>query len=125
MVGRDPPGAGERELGPEPEAGPVDRDHDRLGEALHPADKLLPRPAERLALVRGRERDELIDVGARDEVVLLPRDQHDPAHGRVGSEPFEHRLELPNGARAKAVHGFAGYVERDHGDTVGRRGAGY
>ena len=64
--------------------------------AALPAGRARPGPArERLALERAADGREVLDVGARDEVVGLAAAQHDRAHVRARLELAEQRLAAP------------------------------
>src|SRR2546428_8574012 len=69
VIGGHAVAAGERELEPAAEASAVDPHGHRLGGARHALEQGLTVRREGLRLRRGRERDELLDVGARDEVL--------------------------------------------------------
>src|SRR2546423_13370768 len=75
--------AGEGELEPAAEARAVNPGGDRFGEARHPAQHFLALGREPLGFRGGRVPDELLDVGPRDEVLGLPREEGDGPHGRV------------------------------------------
>src|SRR2546425_11153094 len=68
VIGGDAVAAGESELEPAAEARTVDPDRDRLGEAGHTPQHLLPLGREPLGFRGGGEPDELLDVGPPDEV---------------------------------------------------------
>ena len=75
--------AGEGELEPAAEARAVNPGGDRFGEARHPAQHFLALGREPLGFRGGGEPDELLDVGPRDEVLGLPREEGDRPHGGV------------------------------------------
>src|SRR5205807_1849605 len=118
VVGRHAIGAGERELEPAAEAGPMDADDDGLGKRRHASQHLLPLRRQPLRLGGGRQGDEFLDVGAGDEVVRLAGEERDGAHGAIPCEPLERRVELVLDRLRDRVHRLAGGIERDHGDPV-------
>jgi hypothetical protein len=83
MIGGDPVMTGKRQLQASAETSTMDRRDDRLLRRLHSADRLLAFEAEPLRLGLGGESGELLDVGAGNEVVGLPRDQDDTSDCRV------------------------------------------
>src|SRR5437773_3858588 len=102
------------------QAGPVDADGDRLREARHALQQLLTVRDEALGFGGARERDELLDVGARDEVVRLAREERHGPHRALALERFERREEVGFQRARDLVDRFALHVERDDRDPVGQ-----
>ncbi len=69
------------------------------------------------------EVEELLDVGADDERIVLPAPDHARAHVRVGVHLGEHPGQLLAQRPRELVHGLAGHVEGQHQHVVlSRRG---
>src|SRR3989449_11367608 len=66
-----------------------------------------------------RERDELFDVGTRDEVLGLAREERDGLHRRIPLERLERREDVLLDRARDLVHRLAREIERDRGDPVG------
>ena len=118
MIAGDAVVAGERELEAAAETGAVDRRDHGLGQGLDPAHHLLPLEAQPLGLGLGRERGELLDVGAGDEGVGLAGDEHDRLDVGLVAESDEQGLELEAHRRGERVDRLARKVQRDDGDGV-------
>ena len=110
--------AGQRGLEAAAQAGAVDgRDH-RHAHALEAIEHGLPRARQGLALERAPDRGEVLDVGARDEVVGLAALEHDGADALVGLEKGEDLLELGHQGLAQGVDLLAGHVEGEDEHAV-------
>ena len=120
VIGRHPVMARQGELEAAAQAGPVDADGDRLREARHALQQLLTVRDEALGFGGARERDELLDVGARDEVVRLAREERHGPHRALALERFERREEVGFQRARDFVDRFALHVERDDRDPVGQ-----
>src|SRR5438552_1287615 len=120
VIGRHPVMARQGELEAAAQAGPVDADGDRLREARHALQQLLTVRDEALGFGGARERDELLDVGARDEVVRLAREERHGPHRALALERFERREEVGFQRARDLVDRFALHVERDDRDPVGQ-----
>jgi len=120
VIGRDAVVARQGELEPATQAGPVDPDGDRLGKARHALQQLLTVRHEALRFGRAGERDELLDVGTRDEGVRLAREERHTPDRALALERFERREEVGFQRARDFVDRFALHVERDDRDPVGQ-----
>ncbi len=119
MVAGNAIGARQRELEAAAQAPAVNAHRDGFAEIRNAIDQLLPFGREPLRLGGVGEGDELLDVGAGDEIVGLARKQGHGFDTRVPGEPFERRAKLRLHGGGDGVDRFAGDVERDDGDAVG------
>ena len=119
VVGRDTVVTRERELEPAAEARSVNAHGDRLGEAGHAVEQLLPVGGEPLGFGRRGEADELLDVRAGDEIVALAREERDRLHGAVAFERREGREHVVLHGAGDLVDRLVLQVERDDRHRVG------
>ena len=91
--------------------------HDRLPERLDPVDERMGRAARRLGIGGRCEGDELIDIGAGDEVVALPRPEDHRSDRGIGAQRLEAAPELGAVGVTEGVDRLAGHVQRNHGDA--------
>src|SRR5256712_2375331 len=118
VIGGHAVAAGERELEPAAEASAVNPHGHRLGEARHALEQVLTVGREALRLRGARERDELFDVGARDEVLGLAREERDGLHRRIPLERLERREDVLLDRARDLVHPLAPRIDRDSADPV-------
>jgi hypothetical protein len=89
----------------------VDGRHHRHPHGLEAVEYGLARTRQGLALERAPDRGEVLDVGARDEVVGLAALDHGGAEALIGLEKGEDLLELGHQGLAQGVDLLAGHVE--------------
>ena len=122
--------AGERELESAAKTGAVNANRDRLGKAGQTVQHVLPVGRESLGFSGRAEREELLDIGAGDEVFSLAGEERHGFHARIAGQRREASEEfILHGARDD-VDGLAFEIEHDGRDTIrdapsdGRRGPG-
>ncbi len=94
MIGRDAVVTGEGKLESAAEAGAVDAHRDRLWKPGDAVEHVLAVGRQALGFGGRRERDELLDIGAGDEVFRLPGEERNGADVRIGGERREAGEEL-------------------------------
>jgi hypothetical protein len=117
-VGGDAIGAGQRELESAAQAGTVDGDDDRDAPLLDAVEHRVPEGARLRRVRRDLELEELVDVGAGDEVALLAGDEYRTDDAGVLLDPVDVRRELVDDGRRELVDRLAGQVEGEDGDAV-------
>src|SRR2546429_4880095 len=111
--------AGKGELESSTEAGAMNADGDRLRKARHPVEHFLAAGRQSFSFGGGAERDELLDIGACDEVVGFAGEKGDRAYPRVVGERCEAGQELILDRPRNDVDRLALQVEYDGRDTIG------
>jgi hypothetical protein len=118
MIGRDAIPAREGEFESATHAGAVNGTDERNAKPLHSLEPLLAFGTRALRHLGGRKGQELVDVGAGDERVLLSADQHHTPDAHVALEGVEDLVELADDAVRELVDRLAAQVKGDDRDAV-------
>jgi hypothetical protein len=118
MVGRNAVMRRKRKLEGSAHARTVNRDDERGSHLVDGIEKELALVAQPLRFVGRLELEELLDVCAGDEAVLLATDENRGAHVEIALEPIEQGNELILYRAVELVDGLAWKIERDDGDSA-------
>src|SRR2546427_11836255 len=110
--------AGKGELESATEAGAMNADGDRLRKARHAVEHFLAVGRQSFSFGGGAERDELFDIGARDEVLGFAGEKGDRADPGVVGERREAGQELILDRSRNDVDRLALQVENDGRDAI-------